>query len=156
MTRTPIAGSLAVAVGATLLSAGLVLLSPRDARAWLDPTLKSKAQNLKNAASRLRDLAGEKATLAQKGAASGGTKEWDWYSQTTWLQNAASRSDTLAQRMDEGASKELTPDFMRKLEQDFSNLRKALLSESSSHARQAAGDVKARQDKAAAAIQALK
>ena len=46
-TRKTIARGLAAAVGATLLSAGMVLLSPLDARAWINADqLKSKAQNL--------------------------------------------------------------------------------------------------------------
>ena len=44
----------------------------------------------------------------------------------------------------------------KKLELSFQNLRKALSSESASNARQASGEVKARQDKAAAIIQGLK
>jgi len=157
-TRKTIAGCLAAAVGVTLLSAGMVLLSPLDARAWINADqLKSKAQNLKNAASRLRDLANEKGTvIPERGAAPGGKQEWDWYSQTAWLQKAADRCEALAQQMEQAASKELTPDLGTKLELSFSNLRKTIQSESASNARKATGEVKARQDKAASAIQALK
>jgi hypothetical protein len=152
------AGAVAVALRAVVLSAGLVLLSPSVTRAAPTddvgahmPWLKSSAQTLTTATSRLRGLAGE--LTPDLGTSKAG--QYDWHGQTKWLQDAASRCETLARQMDEAARKGQDSPQIKQLQSKFPNLRKTLLSESEANARKAAGAVKARQDKATDAIRGI-